>query len=213
MTISAFMVALPRPGEPAVPVLRLSVDQYHAMMEKGIVREGEPFEPIDGRIVCKNRAAARDDPTTIGDRHVWSVVKLGEVSRLLEPFGCHLRAQQPISIPPYDEPEPDGAIVVGTEDDYLHHKPAAGEILCVIEVSDSSLLYDRRVKGRTYATAGLPLYVFLNLVDVVAEVYRLPGAMGGSYGPPDVLPKGQVLALPTATDTGVEVPVERLLPP
>lgn len=213
MSVASSIVAIPRPGDPDAAVLRFTVAQYHAMMKAGIVREGEPFELVDGRIVCKNRAAAGGDPMTIGERHAWAVIRLGKLSATLEPLGSHLRTQQPISIPPYDEPEPDGAIVLGTEDDYLDHKPTGCEVLCVIEVADSSLLFDRKVKARTYASAGLSPYVIVNLAESTVEVYRLADARTSAYGPPLVLRRGQSLSLPTATDQPCSVSVDRLLPP
>jgi Uma2 family endonuclease len=213
MSVASSMVVLPRPGEPENPLLRLTVEQYHAMMEQGIVREGEPFELIDGKVVCKNRAAAGEDPMTIGDRHVWSVGRLAKLDSQLVVRGCHLRTQAPLSLPPHNEPEPDGAIVRGTEDDFLDRKPIATDVLCVIEVADSSLAYDRRVKGRIYAAMGLPMYVILNLQENVAEVRRNPDIARESYDAPEILHRSDSLPLPTADGGIVAIALERMLPP
>jgi Uma2 family endonuclease len=214
MSVASSMVILLRPGEPENPQLRLTVQQYHAMIEDGIVQEGAPFELIDGRIVCKNQAAAGDDPISIGDRHIWCVTKLGKLSAQLELLGCYMRTRQPISLPPYNEPEPDGAIAIGDEDDYLDHKPTAKEILCVIEVADSSLAYDQIVKGRIYVKAGLPLYVLLNLPEECVEVYRNPNRRRGAYAPAEILTIADMLSLPTGVKGKmVTVPLKRLLPP
>jgi Uma2 family endonuclease len=43
-----------------------------------------------------------------------------------------------------------------------------------VEVAESSLAFDRRVKGSVYARAGIPDYWIVNLLDRVLEVYRDP---------------------------------------
>ena len=149
---------------------------------------------------------------TIGDNHTLSVLRLGKLDPLLEPLGCHMRTQQPIALPPNDEPEPDGVIAIGTIDDYLNRKPGVAEILCVIEVSDASLAQDRVNKLRLYGAHGLPVYVIINLVDRVVEVYERPTKAAGAYGEPTILSVGQDISLPTAVGTPLVVPVRRLLP-
>ena len=46
--------------------------------------------------------------------------------------------------------------------------------MLTVEVSESSLGFDRRHKGSLYARAGLDDYWVVNLVDRVLEVYREP---------------------------------------
>ena len=160
--------------QPPQILYRLTVSQYHEMLARGILPEGEPYELIDGQIVRKDRSARGEDGMTIGSKHSWVVTKLGKLSRKLEKMGCFMRTQQPVALPPYHEPEPDGAIVLGTEDDYVDHAPTAKEVLCVIEVADSSLDFDRTTKQRVHADSGIPVYVIINLPDCVIEVYSAP---------------------------------------
>jgi Uma2 family endonuclease len=147
---------------------------------------------------------------TIGDRHRTAVLELADLSDLFKSQGCFLQAQQPISLPPHHEPEPDASIVRGTFRDYRNGPPGPADILCVVEVADASLRRDRTVKLKAYAAAKIPLYVIVNLVDDELELYS-PVPAGG-YGPPRVLKAGSTLQLPTATDATVPVPVQRLLP-
>jgi hypothetical protein len=104
-------------------LMPLTVEQYHTMLEAGILVDGDPYELLKGMLVRKDRSAAGEDPMTIGTEHTWVVQKLAKLEPQLGRLGCHMRNQQPVSLPPYDEPEPDGAIVVGTEDDYKQRHP------------------------------------------------------------------------------------------
>src|SRR3954469_25925940 len=94
-------------------MLPLTVEQYHRMIDQGILAEGEPFELLDGFLVRKDRSPSGEDPMTVGLEHVWSVKKLAKLDGKLGKLGCHMQTQQPVSLPPYDEPEPDGAVVLG----------------------------------------------------------------------------------------------------
>lgn len=51
------------------------------------------------------------------------------------------------------------------------HPPTAD---LVVEVADTSLLYDRTEKGAMYASAGIPTYWIVNLQEGVLEVYSQP---------------------------------------
>ncbi len=86
-----------------------------------------------------------------------------------------------MTLPPRDEPEPDLAIVSGLPADFALHHPGPADVTCVIEVSGSSLDRDRTVKQRIYATAGIPQYVIVNLVDSHLEVFERPDPAKGRY--------------------------------
>ena len=192
--------------------LPLSVKQYHAMIENGILLEGSPYELLDGYIVPKDRSAAGDKPMTIGLDHVWVVSKLASFSSRLERLGCHLRTQLPISIPPQSEPEPDAMIVLGTVDDYRGRNPGPKDVLAVIEVADSSLSHDRSLKLRIYADCSIPTYVIINLPDRVVEVYTQPLKGKHRYGRVETLPPGKSVVFPGAGGRTLSIPVRRLLP-
>lgn len=193
-------------------VMPLTVDQYHRMIDGGIIEEGEPYELLNGWVVHKDRSAAGEDPMTVGNQHAWAVKNLAKLSRKLERLGCHMQTQQPVSLPPYDEPEPDGAIIVGAEDDYRDRHPAAADATCVIEVADASLNRDRKVKLRTYAEAGIEQYVIVNLVDRVCEVHTQPLMEKGCYERSEVLTPGKSVRFRTASTKSLAIPVRQLLP-
>lgn len=198
---------------PTLP-FRYDVQAYHALLSTGVIEEGAPYELLDGQIVRKLRNAMGEDPMTIGYEHVGCVQKLARLNGKLSKRGCHLRIQQPIAIPPFNVPEPDGAIVTGDVEFYISAKrhPEEREILCLIEVADASLSRDRGYKLRCYADAGVVMYVIVNLPERVAELYTEPVQGAGRYGRSVTLRGKEKLTLPTVEGSGVVVSVSSLLP-
>lgn len=196
--------------DPRTVQYQLSVERYHAMIAAGLLDEGEPFELLDGNVVRKDRSHAGDDPKTVGHEHALIVMKLNALNLKLAKLGCHLRPQQPLTLPPSDEPEPDAAIVRGTFEDYADRHPGAKDVLCVIEVADSSVRRDQTTKLRIYAAAGIGQYVIFNLVERVVEIYTEPVAGKGYYGPPVKLTAGDDIEFFT-TGKPLKVPVRNLM--
>src|SRR5262245_20592860 len=83
-----------------------TLEQYRRAIEAGFLPDDPLVELIDGFIVHKDRAKAGEDLMTIGDRHRVAVVRLGQFAAWFEKLGCFLQTQQPISLPPKDEPDP-----------------------------------------------------------------------------------------------------------
>ena len=83
-----------------------------------------------------------------------------------------MRTQAPISLDDESEPEPDVAVVLGSQRDYGPDHPARPVL--TVEVAESTLAMDRQHKGSLYARAGLADYWVVNLIDRVVEVYREP---------------------------------------
>jgi len=193
-------------------IYRHSVNEYHRMIADGNIEEGAPYELLDGQIVHKIRAASGEDPSTVGPRHMTAVTRLGDLDRKFKRFGCHIRLQGPITLPPYDEPEPDGAIVIGSSDDYRDRHPKASEVLFAIEVADASIRRDRGYKQRIYANSGIPIYFIVNLVDGVIEAYNRPMKGKGRYGQVETLSPKQAVIFIMPAGNIVKVPVRRLLP-
>ncbi len=83
----------------------------------------------------------------------------------------YMRVQNPLRLGG-SEPFPDIAIVPGKPSDYRQQHPTTA--LLVIEIADTSLEYDRTEKMSLYASAGIPEYWIVNLVERCLEVYREP---------------------------------------
>jgi Uma2 family endonuclease len=197
---------------PPPRIARITVDQYHRMIKTGILREGAPIELLDGVLVYKDRSARGKDPATVAPLHSVIVSLLAELNARLEPLGCHMQIQGPISLPPHHEPEPDGAIVKGAPRDYTKRLPGPDDVCCVIEVADSSLAHDRATKLRVYAEAGIPQYVIVNLVDSQIEVYEQPVPAEGRYGKATVVKAGQTFALLAGASQPLAIAAAEILP-
>jgi hypothetical protein len=105
------------------------------------------------------------------------------------------------------------AIVTGAPRDYLGAHPSTADL--VVEVADSSLRLDRRLKAGLYARARLPEYWIVNLVESTLEVHRFPqpspeASHGWAYQSVDVL-RPPAVVTPLAAP-GVRIPVAELLP-
>jgi Uma2 family endonuclease len=165
----------------APDVLPLTVDQYHQMIEQGILREGEPTELIDGILVRKDRTDQGGTPMSHGPRHSLTIKRLERLLRPVEAHGHHLHSQRPVTLGPTQEPEPDLAVVRGGPEDFQSRHPGPTDVVLIIDLSDTSLEYDRTTKQRLYAQSGIPVYWFVNLVDAQVEVYEQADGAAGKY--------------------------------
>lgn len=171
----------------------IDLSVYHGMIKHGMLTESDKVELIHGQIVTMSPK---------GSRHA---ACLSEVNRWLNQHVSRsmiVRPQDPIQIPNHSEPEPDLALVKFREDKYANGHPLPEEVLLVIEIADSSLDYDRRVKAPLYAEAGIPAYWIINLPDGVIEQHTQP--LGDRYKTVRVLERGERLNLP-GSDLGVLV--------
>ena len=148
---------------------KLTVEQYHRMGELGILRPDDRVELIDGELV-------RMAP--IGSMHSGLVSRLNRL--LVERVGRNgvVSPQNPVILSEVTEPQPDLTVLRWRADDYTADTPQAGDTLLVIEVSDSSLRFDRQVKLGFYAQAGVPEVWILDLRARRLLVHREPEGKG-----------------------------------
>ncbi len=151
-------------GVPVERVSRLSVEQYHEMVRRGILRAGEPVELIDGLLVKK---MGKNPPHVISLNHLRD--------KLLTLIGPrrHVRIQDPVTLD-FSEPEPDLAVVRGIVDEFRDAHPGPADILLLAEVSDTTLADDRGFKLRLFARNHIAEYWIINLADDQIEVYSHP---------------------------------------
>jgi Uma2 family endonuclease len=167
---------------------------------------------IDGFLVLKDRSKRGEDPMVISSEHRWAVEKLRDLDTRVRGWNMHVAAQQPVTLGPMHEPEPDASIVNGSLDDYRSRTPTARDVLCACEVADSSLRYDRTTKQRLYATAGIPRYVIVNLVDRTVELYGDPDPSTARYGRVQTIQPGQSFDVELGTGRVLTLNADDILP-
>ena len=59
-------------------------------------------------------------------------------------------------------------------DEYRASHPSAADVLLLVEISDSSLAYDRGTKLSLYARFGVPEVWIVDVASAVIEIYRQP---------------------------------------
>ena len=153
-------------------LFRLSVADYHDMIENDILTTADRVELLDGYLVTKMPQISP---------HGSTVQRLKEDLVKLVPAGWQVRVQLPITLE-FSEPEPDAAVVRGDRRAFDHRHPSAPECGIVVEVADTSLKLDRGVKGPIYARAGIQQYWIINLPDSQIEVYTQPSGPGETPG-------------------------------
>jgi Uma2 family endonuclease len=189
-------------GQP--PLRRFTIEEYHRLIEVGILTEDDNVELLEGLIVHK---MPRNPP------HDVALSKTDRVLREALPAGWFTRNQMAITTPD-SEPEPDITVVPGVEDDYLASHPVPTDIGVVIEVSDTTIEPDRTTKGPLYARARIPVYWIVNIPDRRVEVYTDPSGATATPGYATLTTYGEADAVPVVIrgrEVG-RVPVVGLLP-
>jgi len=150
----------------SLPLRRLKVSEYHKMGEEGILSEDEHVELIDGVIIQMSPK---------GSRHSAVLRQLAfQFYQLVIERKALLSVQDPVVLDDETEPEPDLALVKIREDAYSEAHPHPDDVLLLIEVSDTTLDYDKEVKLPRYASSRIPEIWIVNLVNNIIEVYREP---------------------------------------
>ncbi len=134
----------------AVPIQKrfVTVDEYHRMAEDGVFPPDARVELIRGEIV---------EMSPIGPAHSAAVRRfIRSFSARLSPYAL-VDAQNPVVLREQDsEPQPDVTLLRLQDDFYSTATPAPEDTLLMVEVAESSLSYDRKVKMHLYAEAGIP---------------------------------------------------------
>jgi Uma2 family endonuclease len=143
---------------------RFSVDEYHRMIEDGILKEKEPVELLKGFLVLKiSRTPQHDGAMDLFE---------GALTGLVPPT-WFLRIQRAIALSD-SEPEPDYAIVRGMRRDYLNRHPRPNEVGLLVEISRSRLGKDTTDKIAIYAEAGIPTHWIVDVDGRKIEVHSQP---------------------------------------
>lgn len=146
----------------------LTVDEFDRAWSAGVFGPQERLELIEGEVIRK--LSPQESP------HATATSLVAEALCAAFGVGCYVRTQLPLQLDAYSKPEPDVAVVRGQIRDYARVHPTTA--LMVVEVSDSTLTYDRDRKAELYAAAGIQEYWIVNLNDRILEVHRQPVEVG-----------------------------------
>ncbi len=161
----------------------ITVDEYYRMAEEGILKRDDRVELIEGEIIPM---------VPIGSAHASSVY------RLIHLFTKHIGdraivgAQNPVRLSNITEPQPDFAILKMRSDFYRDSHPSPRDVLLIIEVAQSSTLYDRDKKKPIYARHGIPEYWIVDLNQNLIEIYR--DARDGQYQQKEIRYKNETVS-------------------
>jgi Uma2 family endonuclease len=148
---------------------RFTVDEYHKLAQAGVLGEDDRIELIEGELI---------QMPPIGSLHAGLVGRLDRAFQRHAPQGLVVWSQNPLVLPPSSEPQPDLVLLRPRDDDYLNALPSAADVWLIIEVSDTSLAYDRDVKVPLYAAEGIPECWLVDATARRLEIYRDPGPEG-----------------------------------
>ena len=164
------------------------------MGEAGILRQGARLELIEGEIY---------EMSPIGSLHAACVNFLSRLLNRL--FGeSHIVAtQNPIRLNDFSEPQPDITLLRWRDDYYRGAHPAPADVLLVIEVADTTVVADRKVKVPLYARAGIAEAWLVNIPEERVEIYSDPA--DGAYRRAEVFGRGEEARSHTVEGLAVSV--------
>jgi Uma2 family endonuclease len=161
---------------------RLDVGAFYKMAEAGILTPNDRVELIDGEIF---------DMVPIASLHGGKTIRLNRVFARAAADGLAVvSVQTPLRLDAHNEPQPDLMLLKPRADDYQSRHPNAADVLLLIEVSDTSLAYDRETKLPLYARFGVPEVWIVDLKGAAIEVYREP--RGDAYALKERLTSGSL---------------------
>lgn len=145
---------------------RWSVADFYRMAEAGLISEGDRMELIEGELI---------DMAPIGSRHAFTVTLIAGMFRTADDR-CLVSVQNPVRLSAWSEPQPDIALLKPRNYSTAH--PGPDDVLLIVEVSDSTLKYDRDVKLTLYARHGIPEVWLIDLQQNRLTQYRDPTPQG-----------------------------------
>jgi len=144
---------------------RWTVDDFHQIIAARILDEDDRVELINGVI---------SQMSPMNARHGGCINRMITLLRHLDESRYIVTVQNPIDLLPHSEVYPDLAIARFRADFYATSHPTAADILIVIEVADTTLRSDRRLKAPLYAGAGIAEYWIVALNEEIVEQYSEP---------------------------------------
>lgn len=184
----------------SVPITKrlISVEEYHKMGEVGILSSQDRMELINGEIIQRM--------TPIGSPHASGVKRLNKLfSKLLEEKAT-IGIQDPVTLNNFSEPEPDISILKYKDDFYEEKHPVTEDVYFLIEVSHSTLGYDKESKLPLYASTGIKECWIVDVENRKLEVHKNPKK--GTYSLVETFLSSDTVEL---SEWSIKIPVADLL--
>jgi Uma2 family endonuclease len=169
-----------------------TIEEFDRLFEVGFFTEDDRVEFIDGEVIWMS---------SVSGRHVGTIARIDRLAQraIGERFG--ISVQSPIRIRGRASFLPD--LVVLKTAEIPNEVPAAEIILIVIEVSESSLAYDRNTKLPAYASAGLPEAWICDLDGERIERHTDPAE--GAYQHVTIFERGEQVVSAVLPDFALDV--------
>jgi len=170
------------------------------MAEVGLLAPDARVELIEGEII---------DMAPIGIHHTSVVDRLTKWLISAVADEAIVRVQGSFRLSGFTEPQPDVILLEPREDFYWSRFATGDDTLLVIEVSDSTFRYDRRIKAPLYARYGIPEYWIVEIEG--ARLHFLRGLADGRYTDVSVVSTPGITAIPGLD--GKSIDLSKLLTP
>lgn len=174
--------------------LLITIDQFYKMGDAGVFAPDQRLELIDGEII---------EMAPIGPPHVQAVNRLNRLLVLAYGEAAVVSVQNPVALRPRSLPQPDLAVIRPQANARGHGLPEPVDTLLLVEVADTTLGWDRRVKMNLYARHGVPVVWLVDVGGERVEVYSRAGSEG--FGACEVASAPGRLELPGLADATIEV--------
>ncbi len=171
-----------------------TVAEYDRMGEAGILAEDDRVELVEGEII---------EMSPIGRRHAACVARLTNLFGKLLRESAIVWVQNPIVLNDYSEPQPDITLLSRRDDFYERSLPTPDDVLLIVEVSDTTLEYDRQIKVPLYARAGIAEVWIINLMADQVEIYAQPE--NDTYQSQRQARRGEIIDLSRVFDLSLSV--------
>lgn len=150
----------------------ITVAEYDQMIEAGIYTENDRIELLNGKII---------ELMPTGPKHAYFNEKIADILKEKLDKDADVRSQNPVILDDFSEPEPDIVLAKPPREKYIENHPTPADILLVMEISDTTLIYDREAKARAYSRNGIRQYLLLNLQNETIEDSREPSEDGYQF--------------------------------
>lgn len=193
-------IAVIHPAENLPPRRAFTAEDIRRMVDAGVIGEEEKFELIEGEIVMNAAKSAAHD-------NMQNALNLA-LSRLV-PEGVYVGNGSTLQLAEDILVEPDLALIsrsIYAVDPKSFVQPQPKDVLLVIEISVSSMDYDRKVKSRIYARHGIREYWVIDALERITWVHTGPSGDGWS----SIVERGPGETLTTATLPGFAIRLDQI---